>query len=77
MMLNTCTKFQENISMGFRVIEQIYVVCLLKFAKVHNSVKNVGGIMVLFLFPLSNNALYVYQFLPKYLIGFQNNGPEQ
>ena len=38
------------------------MVCLLKFAKEHNSVKNVGGIMVLFLFSLFNIALYVYQF---------------
>ena len=29
------------------------------------------------LFTLTDNALYLYQVLPKYLIGFQSYGPEQ
>ena len=33
--------------------------------------------MELVLSTLSNNALYLYQFLSKYLIGFQSYGPEQ
>ena len=33
--------------------------------------------MVLVLSTSSDNALYLYQVLPKYLIGFQSNGPEQ
>ena len=48
-----------------------------KFAKGHNSVKTVGGVMVLILSALSVNALYLYQVLSKYLIGFQSYGPEQ
>ena len=39
--------------------------------------KNLGGIMVLVLSTLSDNALYLYQVLSKYLIGFQRYGPEQ
>ena len=69
LMLNSCTKFQENVSKGFRVIERMR--CILKFAKGHNSVKNVGGVMVLVLSTMSDNALYLYQVLPKYLIWFQ------
>ena len=49
----------------------------LKFAKGYNSVKNLVGIMVLVLSTLSGNALYLYQVLSKYLIGFQSYGPEQ
>ena len=33
--------------------------------------------MELVLFTLSDNALYLYQFLANYLIGFQSYGPEQ
>ena len=33
--------------------------------------------MELDLSTLSDNALYLYQFLSKYLIGFQSYGPEQ
>ena len=45
-------------------------ICILKFAKGHNSVKSVDGIMVPDLCTSSDNALYLYQVLPKYLIGF-------
>ena len=43
----------------------------------HNSVKNLGAVMVLVLSMLSDNALYMYQVLSKYLIRFQSLGPEQ
>ena len=33
--------------------------------------------MELVLSTLCDNALYLYQFLSKYLIGFQSYGPEQ
>ena len=35
----------------------------------YNSVKSVGGVTVLVLCTLSDNALYLYQVLPKYLKG--------
>ena len=53
------------------------MISILKFAKGHNPVENVDGVMVLVLSALSVNALYLYQGLPKYLIGFQSSGPEQ
>ena len=53
------------------------MICISIFAKGHNSVKNVGGVIVLVLSALSDSALYLYQVLPKYLIGFQSYGPEQ
>ena len=43
----------------------------MKFAKGHNSVKNVDGVMVLFLSTMSDDALYLYQVLSEYLIGFR------
>ena len=46
------------------------MVCILKFSKGHNSVKSVGGAMVLVLSTLSDSVLYLYQVLSKYLIGF-------
>ena len=45
---------------------------MLKYAKGHNSVKNVGGVLVLILSILFYNALYSYQVLSKYLIEFQS-----
>ena len=66
-----CTQFQENISKRF----QSYLVdsiCILKFTKGHNSVKSVGGVSVLILCTWSDNALYLYQVLSKYLRGFQS-----
>ena len=47
------------------------MICILKFVKGHNSEKNVGRVIVLDLSALSDNALYLYQVLPRYLIGFQ------
>ena len=43
--LYICTKFQENICMGYIVIKRLNFV---KFKKGHNSIKNVGGVMVLY-----------------------------
>ena len=40
-----------------------------QFTKGHNSVKTVGGIMVLNLCISSNDALYLYQVSRKYLKG--------
>ena len=45
------------------------MICILKFAKRNNSVKSVGGVMVLVLFTSSDNALY--QVLPKISYGFR------
>ena len=44
--------------------------------KGHNSIKNVGGVKVLVLCTLSDNALYLYQVLPKYLKEFQSYCPD-
>ena len=54
MMLNICTKFQENISK----VSELLSPCDLytEICKGHNSVKNVGGVMVLNLSALSDNA---------------------
>ena len=46
--LYTCTKFQENISKGFRVIKRTHT----EISKGHNSIKNVGGVTVLVLYTL-------------------------
>ena len=39
------------------------MICILKFAKEHSSVKNVGEVMVFVLSALSDNALYLYHIL--------------
>ena len=52
-------------------------ICILKFAKGHKSVKNIGGVMALVLSSLPDIAFYLYQVLPKYLIGFLSYGPKQ
>ena len=54
-----CTKVPENISKGFRVTE-LTQFPISKFSKGHHSVKNVGGVKVLVLCVLSDNALYLY-----------------
>ena len=41
----------------------------------HNSTKSVGGVKILLLRRSSDNALYLYQVLPKYLKGFQSSRP--
>ena len=53
------------------------MVRILEFSKGHNSVNNVGGVMVLVLSISSDSVLYLYQVLPMYLTGFQCYGPEQ
>ena len=37
------------------------MICILKFAKGHNSVQSIGGVMVLGLSISSDNALYCYR----------------
>ena len=59
-MLYICTKFQENIQKGPRVIERTRFP-IFKFSKGNDSVKNVGGVMVFVLCLLSNIALYLYK----------------
>ena len=39
------------------------MICISKFSKEHNSVKNVGGVIVLLLCTLSDYALYLYSFM--------------
>ena len=51
------------------------MICILKFTKGHNSVKSVGVVRILVLCTLSDNALSLYQVLPKYLKGFQSYRP--
>ena len=46
-------------------------ICILKFAKGHNSVKNIGGVMVLALPILSDNTLYLFQVLLSISLGFK------
>ena len=74
--LYICIKFQENISKGSRVTERMrFVYCNLQ--KGHNSAKSVVGVKVTVQYISSDNALYLYQVLQKYLIGFQSYGPRQ
>ena len=49
------------------------MISIVIFSKGHNSVKNVGGIMVLVLCTLFDNASYLYQDLCKYLKGLRSN----
>ena len=54
MMLYICGKFREN---NQRVSEFLGdVICILKFAKGHNSVKSISGVMVLGLSTSSDSA---------------------
>ena len=59
MTLYICTKFQENISKDFRVIERTHTE-IYKGALFH---KNEGGVMVIVLCTLPENALYLNQVL--------------
>ena len=47
-------------------------ISIVKFAKEHNSVKNVDGVMVLVLCMSFDDAWYLYQVSWKYLKGFQS-----
>ena len=59
MMLDICTNFREN---NQRVSDFLAdVICILIFAKCHNSVKSIGGVMVLGLSTSSDNALNWYR----------------
>ena len=49
-------------------------ICILKYAKGHNSVKSVGGVLELVQYTMSDNALYLYQVLSKYLKRFNSYG---
>ena len=53
------------------------MICILNFTNGYDSVKTVGGVTVLILCILSDDALYVYQVSRNYLKGFQKNRPEQ
>ena len=56
MMVYICTKFYENILVGMKIIERTRFTWE-KFQR-HNSVKNVGGVMVLVLCTSSDGGLY-------------------
>ena len=60
MMLYICIKFHENILDGIKVIERTQF-SKEKNSKVHDSVKNVDGVTVLFLCTLSDGSLYLYK----------------
>ena len=59
-LLYVCIKFHENISKGFRAIEGL-LFPYSGFSKGHNSVKNVGRVMVFVFCILSDLALYLYK----------------
>ena len=59
----SCTKFCEKISKCSRVFNGH--ICKLKNSKGHNSLKNLGRVMVLILCNSSDNDLYLYQ-LPAF-----------
>ena len=59
MALYICTKFQENISKGFRITKQSHTKIYLG-VKFH---KNVGGVTILILCISPDNALYLSQVL--------------
>ena len=67
MMVYICTTFQENILQLLRG-----TVCILKFSKGHYSINSVNGVTIFILSTSSDNLLYLYQVLSKYLIGFQS-----
>ena len=52
--------FEGFLAYSFRVIERTRFP-IFKFSKENNSVKNVGGVMVLVLCLLSDDALYLYK----------------
>ena len=59
-----CTTFHENILNGIKVIEPD-TIFKAKISKGHNSVKNVGGVMVLFLCTSSDGGFKFEQILMK------------
>ena len=60
MTLNICIKFHENNPDGIKVIEWTHFQQK-KNSKRHNSIKNVAGVMVLFLCTSSDSASYMYK----------------
>ena len=56
MMVYICTKFHENILEGIKVIEQTLQFSKENNPKGHNSVRNVGGVMVRVLCTLTNGG---------------------
>ena len=69
MVLVLCTS-SDNVLYLYQVVSKFLkgfksycaeTVTIVKFAKGHNSVKNVGGVMVLVLCMSSDDALYLYQ----------------
>ena len=52
------------------------MICILKFSKGYNSVNSVDEVTVPVLSTSPDTALYLYQVLSKYLVGFQSYGPE-
>ena len=50
-------------------VSELFSGHILKFTKEHHSIKNVGGVMILILCTLTDNALYLSQVLRKYLKG--------
>ena len=85
MVLNPCTSPDDALYLyqvsrkylhGFQSYRED-AICILEFSKGHYSVNNVGGVMALVLFILSDGVLYLYQVLSKYLIGFRSYGLEQ
>ena len=75
MMLYICTKSRENTSNRFRVMARTRKADG-RTTKGHNSVKNVGGVMVLVLCTSSDDVLYLYKVSRKYLKPFPSYGPD-
>ena len=53
------TKFHENILQG--ISYRTDMISIRKISKGHNSVKNVGGVLILVLCTSSDDGLYLYQ----------------
>ena len=59
MVVYISTKFHENILRG--ISYRADMISIKKISKGHNSVKNVGGVLVLVLCTSSDDGLYLYQ----------------
>ena len=64
MMVYICTKFHENILDSIKVIERKRF-SYQKISKGHNSIKNVGGVTVLFLCTLSGDFMKTFRMVSK------------
>ena len=60
MMVYICTKFHENRTRRY-LSYRVDTIFIAKISKVHNSVKNVGGVAVLVLCKLSDDGFYLYK----------------